>query len=53
MLRECSPFQELCQVEKSPKASGGGRLKENKNNRTNKGGQVRPYFHVDDGKIPL
>lgn len=58
MLKGCSPMQELCHVtvEKPPKAPGGGRVKESKNNRTDQSSQVSLDFCVDSGgkrKSPL
>lgn len=45
-------MQELCQVavEKSPKDSGGGRVKESKRNRTDGAVQVRLNFGAGNGK---
>lgn len=45
-------MQELCHVavEKPPKDSGGGRVKESKRNRTDPALQVRLNFCVDHGK---
>lgn len=57
MLKGYSSFQDLCPVasEKGapPKTAGGGESKEKTSNRTTQGLQVRPCFHIDNGKIPL
>lgn len=57
MLKGSSPTQELCHlaVEKTPKDSGEGRVKENKRNRTDGTLQVSLKFCVDNGntKIPF
>ncbi|OBS65513.1 hypothetical protein A6R68_05955 [Neotoma lepida] len=48
MLKGCSPMQEFCHVtvEKPPKTSGEGRVKENKSNRANQSSQFITKLNI-------